>query len=341
MTELAPQLRPAVSFSRKVPVFAWDDGSALHLWRAANDKSTNQKTLPLGQGSRQWSLYEGDNDELQALWLASTVLGESALFTARIAPDLTLLRGPTTVSNLDTRDYAAAVLPSHNLLTLWVAHNLGLADTLYLQVIDAAGRPLQAIQIAKNAAHPALLVDPRGAVYVAWLEPALGNSWIVQFTTLTPDTLTVAPAVPAGLITLSAQSVLECLTMGADSAHVYLIWGEGSVIDGFAGRVQALSFAPVDPSSAVQFTIADGARWPSAASFTGGVAISLTTFRGARNAPAVAFLAPGKVLHLDQFPEVPGTMSQTVLLADSQTFTLAWSVLHDNGQTDLYETHSP
>lgn len=331
--ETSPQTRPTLLIQRKTLIFAWHDTTALNVARAGEQP----KKLPLGHTPRQWMMYAGRDDQVQVLWLDQTTPDESRLFTALLAPDLTLRRGPTEVSNADTSDFAAAALPSGELQTLWVNRNAGAVPSLYAQRIDSQGRPQTAKQIAKDAVHPALTVDAGGNLHAAWLEAGAGSLWTIHYAQYT-DEIGTQPATQAGLIKLDAGFALESFVIGTDATHVYIIWGEADVTEGFAGRVQALSFPMGDPTATVQFAPGDKLRWPSIPVLSAsGLAFGLTMFEGVHGTPAIAYLMPGKLAKLITVSEPSGTVGETALAASTdQTLYAAWTAFAENGTTGIY-----
>ena len=344
LADTSPQTQPALWIGHKRQIVA-EHSPTINLLTSGNPA----KALPLGHDVRQLALYGGNADTLHMTWLDQADLAhptDTRLFSAYLASDLTLLRGPTLISTAATLDYAALPLPSGALLTLWSSRVLSdpnSAATLTMQIIDPVGRPRPARTIAKNAAHPVLASDRTGHIDMAWLEPLSSHLWAIRFLQIKgePDeTSTLPTPTSIGLIQVEADHALETFALATDSAAVYALWGESDVRNA-DGTVWALSFVPDQPTQIVQFLVAEHARWPSVSVMpTDTLAIALTLSDQGHTVPAVAIVNHQQTVRLDRFAET-GTVSHTMLAADSnQVLALSWFAVQADGSTLLMLTRA-
>ncbi len=343
VAEVSPHMRPVFLLNQNDPVFLWHDGTVLHMQRLGK----SAKMLPLGRTPRQWSMYPAQNDQMLLLWIDQFSPDESRLYTALIAPDLTLVRGPTQVSNANTTDYAAAVLPQGDLQALWVSRADGVVPMLYAQTVDLQGRPQPALLLARNAIHPAITINPvRDYIYTAWLEPQIGNVWSIRsgFNLSTEDISAISGS-EVGLIKLKAGHVLESFVLGVDRQYLYYLWGDTDTSTGTIGSVQVLPVAPsrsLNDEPLHQFTLDGNLHWPSFPFATAiGQVLSLTAIKDGRAVPAVAHFEKGKLASLTTFPTVSGTLGATTLTSSlDQPLYLAWTVFDGSGSTGIYLTRT-
>src|ERR1700694_937079 len=136
--DVPPLTQCSLWISNATPILAWHDPQ----W-VVQISSGKPIKLPLGIDPRQGKLIGGDNGSVHLLWLDRAVdtPGEIRLMAAHLTASLSLDRGPTVISTLDTQEYSALALPSGSVLVLWTAHSSNPAAPLYMQVIDALGRP--------------------------------------------------------------------------------------------------------------------------------------------------------------------------------------------------------
>ena len=344
LANTSPQTQPALWIGHKTPIVA-EHSPTINLLTSGNPA----KVLPLGHDVRQLALYSGSADTLHMTWLDQADAAhptDTRLFSAYLASDLTLLRGPTLISTATTLDYAALPLPSGALLTLWTSRTSSdpnSAATLTMQIIDPVGRPRPARTIAKNAAHPALASDRSGHLDIAWLEPLSSHLWAIQFLQITgePDETSTLPIPTSiGLIQVEADHALETFTLATDSAAVYALWGESDVRNA-DGSVWALSFVPDQPAQIAQFLVAEHARWPSVSvTPTDTLAIGLTLIDQGHTVPAVTIVKHQQTVQIDRFAET-GTVSHTMLAADNdQKLALSWFAVQADGSTLLMLTRA-
>ncbi|MHB8626981.1 MAG: hypothetical protein ACYDEO_12345 [Aggregatilineales bacterium] len=353
----APILRPALTVSGDSTVLAWwntvgmGPTEGLTVVRVANRTIVQSLVLPLGHTPRALTLYPDAGGLVQALWLDSSDLpGETRLYDALIGSDLSLQRGPTLISSIDTIRYSAVTLPSHALAVTWAAHTGLAAEPLYLQTIDADGRPRAAIIISKDARHPALTIDGHGSLYIAWLEPQPDAIETVEFARYPDDftTLTaiesndspIPPATPIGIVALDPGSVLDGFALDVVAGYGYIAWANTSVSGQSETNsvVYALTFPLDQPTTARQITVAGDARWPDAlnspfADNDGALPISVTLANGT---PAVIWLGKGQVLRIDRFGSSSDTIEQSALTSSGDNLIAAWATLASNGAAHIY-----
>jgi hypothetical protein len=154
---------------------------------------------------------------LHLLWLDQSTNGDNHLFSALIGTDLTIQRGPISVSDRLTLRYAAVSGGDGSVWTAWSGGLLS-EPTLYTQLIDPEGRPRPAQQIATNADWPALVRTNGGALYAFWLSAADGQVYRARLAEGAAQDVTL---LSAGVRLLSGDR-LHNVSAGLDAANAYL-----------------------------------------------------------------------------------------------------------------------
>jgi hypothetical protein len=251
--------------------------------------------------------------------------GQSALtrlYAARFDSALTLVRGPVEVSTRDTRTFAAAPLKSGDLLTLWTANVPGQpAQPLYLQLIDGAGRPHTAAQIADDAAFVAVSSDGAGRLHAAWLEPQIGGVYAIRYAQIKDaglDSAVISAALVVGIVQLPADQIVERIRIGTTGQTVAIVWGSYAPTTE-RGTIRALLFEPQTAlrESTREILLAEDARWPAmpayqpvvqAGSTAAALPISLTQFVNGRGAfPALITLTNAGIASVVDFRTQAGS----------------------------------
>lgn len=315
--DTAPILHPAIFVDGRGLLAAWHDSTGFILAR-----DTGRVRLPLGDAPRQAALFGGQGTEVQLLWLdRKNPTGAAHLYTARIAADLTLLRGPTEVNALDTLDYAAIRLASDDLLTLWTAAVPGQPATpLTLQVIDSTGRPRTALRIAADATLPMLTSDSAGRLHAAWLEPQIGGVYAIRYATLSNqslDSALISGSVVVGMVAPPSGYIVESTALCSDDVRMYFIWSERER-ETDTGSIFALSFNS-DPIRQITLAAQNG-RWPSVLSLAGRCVVGYS----AGQMPTLITLRGGEIIGIERFGVAGRTITGSTLAAYNGVW-FAWA----------------
>jgi len=200
---------------------AWADsarGVVVQRRTLSADRLLTETILSGVSDARAVTLHHISDERLLVLWLARDPNGETRLFAATLAHDLTLTLAPAVISDAPTLRYTVTT----NGFGVWVVWSGGrIAEpSLYAQAVDAVGRAQVPTLLMQNADYPALATDPNGAFRLFWLR---AHDSTPHAATLTDGRLADVRALtsPAPL-TLSDR--LVSLHAAFDRTHGYLFW---------------------------------------------------------------------------------------------------------------------
>lgn len=269
-------------------------------------------------------LYPAGNDgAFYLLWLdrAGDV---TALYSAWIAPDLTIQRTAPVSDGLALR-YSA--IPD-GVGGLWVAWSGGLPSelTLYTRHIDAEGRPLDQFRVATNAEYPALIRTNDGGIYLFWVQAGqVMRAELVDGVPLVVDSITSA-------ISLAPGDRLYDFSAALDTTHAYIFWNvtraSGEIETWFTAGGLAAPFwnAPTRLMGAGD----DGTvalRWTAPAV---GQLDTLAVAAESAAGLGIAELRGGDVINYDLVvPDVYLIGTPALLIRTDGSRVLAWSVPED------------
>ncbi len=164
------------------------------------------------------TIYPGQLNYTHFLWLDAAEHGENRLYNALITPDLTVERGPTTISSAHTLRYTALSTGAGGLQIVWSGGLL--AETaLYYQTVDAAGRPGTPLELTLNADWPSLTRANDGTRHLVWLRPTDNRLF---YAILTETGLTQISEIT--LAHIEPDTRLINLQSALDASHVYVFW---------------------------------------------------------------------------------------------------------------------
>jgi hypothetical protein len=213
------------------PALVVSGGQLVAVWVGADDRGVHQDarrltdqglspivTLPLppthpyGQ-----QLIPGDSGSTHLLWLDADETGNTNLYSALLAPDLSVERGPVPVSEGLALNFSTVPDDAGGLWTAWSGGLLS-ETTLYVRRIDADGRPLlDKIAIASNADDPALIVTTEGKVWLFWLADG-------QLLRQRVDQEDTASQSLTGAVNLAAGDRLIDVSAALDASTAYFFW---------------------------------------------------------------------------------------------------------------------
>ncbi|MBI5669574.1 MAG: hypothetical protein HZC41_16350 [Chloroflexi bacterium] len=299
---------------------------------------------PFGQ-----QLFPAADDHLHLLWLDANAEGEPRLYTALLSPQLTVIRGPTVVS--DRRTLRFAVVPNAD-GSLWVVFSGGLMAEpgLFAAYVDAQGRPRQQVApVAANADWPSFAQGADGVV-LYWRRPADGRVFRASFHDGAADAVIATTAIP-----LAAGDRLESLAAAADRTHGYLFWNitraDGQVETGWASgawntgdwQAERLGVAIDDASpfitgfnTGTASTAGAGDQWARWASPPAGVYGVLPVAAQVGSALGVIYFQAGRIAGYQTIVENTSLIGLPAIRADRDLFLyLAWAQPNDSGSADL------
>ena len=360
LADVAPSDQVALWTDGDKTLVAWPGEPALPGIRIAdvNAADNSAKNLALGRVPRHLAMYSAADTLLHILWLDQTLPGETHLASALITTSGEIAREPAVVSNKPTAEYSAAAAPSGDVLTAWTTS--GNVSSLYLQLVDGAGRAHPSVYIAERASYPAVAIDADGNFHVSWLEAQTEQLWTIQHITFAsnalPDSDTVH-STPIGVIRLNKGEALEAYSLGSDATHIYCLWeiiGAGQdnqgQISGPRGSLGGLSF-PVGTVNGAQqilnFETTDiqgtSLRWLSVAALpepTLAVAVLLEKWDGQKwqSSPALLPLTSERAMEPQPiFAAETEAWSKPTLAADSNgLWYAAWMHLGADGGATVY-----
>jgi len=250
----------------EAPALALVDGSIVVAWVGTDtrgvhhdarmigtDGLTEVVTLPLPpRQPRAQQLLPGSSGAAQLLWLDADEGGTLRLYSALIStPGLTVIRGPTTVSDQPALRYAALPEPGGGMLVAW-AGGQPAEPSVTIQRIDNEGRPTEVIGHIQAANFPALL-RVGSVVQLYWLseENRAAYRTIIEGNRLqSPLRLTSSPSQAAGDLLLDLRA-------GTDRGFIYLFWNlaraDGACETWFASG--AADNPSMSPPTALKITV--------------------------------------------------------------------------------------
>ncbi len=214
------------------PALAVSGGQIVAAWVGADDRGLHQDarrlfagelgeivTLPLPPTHPYAQrLLPGSFGSSHLLWLDAAAEGTTNLYSAFLASDLTVERGPVSVSEGLALSYSAVEDGAGG---LWLAWSGGLLAefSVYVRRIDDEGRPLlEMTRLAENATDPALVRAADGSI---WLFYIAGGALLRQRLAPAGD----APAQPlTGAISLGAGDRLIDVRAALDATTAYFFW---------------------------------------------------------------------------------------------------------------------
>ncbi len=203
------------------------------LSAAASTEATVLPLPPVHPYAQQ--LYPAADQHSHLLWLDAHENGENRLYSALLTPQLSVQRGPTLITDNETRRYAALPAGNGELIAVWSGGLLA-EPSLYLQLIDRAGRPRPATRLTTDADWPALVRANDGTLYVFWLRPSDGS---LHQARITDDQLSASQPLDHHP-DLQPGDRLQGLHAALDMTHLYLFWNitrvDGSAETGWMTR---------------------------------------------------------------------------------------------------------
>jgi len=292
---------------------------------------------------------EGD---VHLLWLDADADSVVRLYSALIAPEMTVERGPTPISEETTRRYT--VMPNGD-GSLWTISSGGLAiePSLYAHWIDPQGRPrLEDIyQIARDADWPALTRANDSTIYLFWIRHTDGA--VMRSTLLDGIPENITPI--SETITLNPGDRLVNFSAGLDATHGYLFWnvrrGDGAAETWLtSGLLDTETWsAPVrlgfdrtkgNFESGFNSGAADAARggdnWLAWSAALAGQFDVLPVAAAHGGELGIAYLRGGAVVGYQAIVTVSGLIGLPALHTDRDRFVyLAWSEPNASGKANL------
>jgi hypothetical protein len=162
-------------------------------------------------------LLSGSGGGAHLLWLDQGDDGKTRLFSAFFVPDLTVQRGPVSVSDGLALAYSAVPDGQGG---LWVAWSGSLLAEMSVSVrrVDDAGRPLlEAVRIAEDAADPALLRAADGSVWLFWVAGGQLMRQRIDAASNSAEAMTSAISLAPGDRLIDVRAAL-------DSTTAYYFW---------------------------------------------------------------------------------------------------------------------
>jgi len=318
---------PALSVfeDRLTAVWVGADAAGVHhdARQVVNGESSPVTVLPLPPTyPYDQRLYPAADGALYLLWLdrAGDV---TALYSAWIAPDLTILR---TAPVSDGRALRYSAVPD-GAGGLWVAWSGGLLSepTVYTRHIDAEGRPLDQFRVAADAEYPALTRTHDGLIYLFWLQAGqVLRARLEDGIPVDTESLTSA-------ISLAPGDRLYDVNIGLDRTQAYLFWNVTRASGAIETWYTSGEFDAAFWNAPTRFllTLDDAQteskplRWASPA-----VGQSDTLWVAAESAAGlgIAELRGGVVVGYEVIvPDVYLIGTPTLLIRPDQTHVLAWS----------------
>jgi hypothetical protein len=287
---------------------------------------------------------------IHLLWLDADAEGETRLFTALIAADGVVERGPTSVSDRHTFRYAVIPNGDGSLWVLWVGEPVA-EPVLYAQYMDSLSRPRQPLRLLSDADWPALSWISSG-IDLYWMQASTGQ---INRGSFADGSLTNMQVVSSG-IALASGDRLSGLNAASDHAHRYVFWNltrangqfetwiaANRIGDSTWGPPQRLgiewttkSFVETGYNGGWAFPARLGERWLSwAAPVTGQLETLPVAALQGRNL-VLLFLRAGELVGYQNITPVTNLIGPPILLTDRDLHLyLAWAEPTPAGYANL------
>ena len=220
---------PALVFSGENVIAAWVGADERGVHQDARLITPNEMsaaiTLPLPPTHPYAQrLIPGANRRSHLFWLDANATGQTTLYSALLAPDLSVERGPVAVSEGLATAYSAVPDGAGG---TWAAWSGGMIAemAIYARQSDNEGRPLATITIAPRGEQPALVRTAEGEVWLFWL--ANGGLMRQRLASQNEADQASKAAMLTGTISLAAGDQLvntRAAPDGADGTSAYFFW---------------------------------------------------------------------------------------------------------------------
>lgn len=213
----APAL--AISGNRLVAVWLGVDERGIHqdARRLIDGRAETTVTLPLPpRRPYAQALIPGLPGQTHLLWLDTDETAQNRLYSALLAADLSVIRGPVAVSEGLALEFSTV---TDNAGGLWSAWSGGMIaePTVYVRRSDEEGRPLLQTTTISMGQHPALLRAPDGAIWLFWLNNGELNRQRLGLPNEASQSLT-------GTISLVPGDQLVNVRAALDTTSAYFFW---------------------------------------------------------------------------------------------------------------------
>jgi hypothetical protein len=161
-------------------------------------------------------LYPASDGSLFLLWLDRGADDATTLYSAWIAPDLSVRRTTPVSDGLALR-YAAVPDGQGGLWTAWSGGILS-ELTLYVRHLDAEGRPLDQARITANAEYPAMTRADDGTILLFWIQAGqVYRARLDEGRAVDGQGITSA-------VSLAPGDRLHDFSAALDATHAYVFW---------------------------------------------------------------------------------------------------------------------
>ncbi|MEP7292490.1 MAG: hypothetical protein ABI835_11940, partial [Chloroflexota bacterium] len=211
------------------PALALSGGDLIAAWVGSDERGVHQDARRVGGNSTGaittlplppthpygQQLIPGMNGHTHLLWLDANESGQTTLYSALLASDLSVERGPVSVSEGLALAYSAVADGAGGIWTAW-SGGLMAEMAVYVRRSDDEGRPLQTTTLAAAGEHPALVRTNTGEIWLFWLaDGALMRQRVEPSTEAQPLT---------GTISLAPGDQLVNLQAALDASSAYFFW---------------------------------------------------------------------------------------------------------------------
>ncbi len=215
---------PALWVQNNIRIAAWigaDEAGVHHDARLLINNALGETvTLPLPpQQPYSQHLLPAANEKYHLLWLDTHHNDELRLFTALLNPDLSIARGPVTVSDHKTHRFTVMGLGDGRALTLWSGGSPA-EPGIFMQIISARGIPQAPQPLLTNADWPTLLQANDGTRHLVWLDT---ESQQLQYGVLADEMIHSGISITNG-VNFTTGLRLHALHLALDFTHIYIFW---------------------------------------------------------------------------------------------------------------------
>lgn len=225
-----PSLLLAQAQQADAPALVLNGSNLIAAWVGGDERGIHQDarrfvdgtlrdavTLPLPP-TRPYAqvLVAGLPGQTHLLWLDADEAGLTRLYTALLATDLSVIRGPVAISDGLALEFSTVTDGAGGLWSAW-SGGMVAEPLIYVRRSDDEGRPLLQTMTIGSGEHPALLRGADGVVWSFWL----GNGELRRQRVDTPNATAQSLT---GTISLTPGDQLVNVRAALDATSGYFFW---------------------------------------------------------------------------------------------------------------------
>ncbi|MEL7435285.1 MAG: hypothetical protein AAFN11_15160, partial [Chloroflexota bacterium] len=244
--------------------------------------------------------------------------------------------GPVVLSDQPTRNYSVVPTDDNLFRVVW-SGGLGQTTNLYLNQVDAFGRPFGGGRLRIGGDYPALLRAIDGTVHLFWLEDNGRDAYSATFNESNDPVLTDIQRVVTANI--SGTDIIEHFSLAYDGETVTLIWHVRRVNNTRLVITSSASLANASDASA--YTAPEPLRLPDDTVVqwltpTNSPESNLPVAVHDGRTLSFAQMTDGQLTHIEQLVETGSLIGAPAIASSPRTLALSWAQPSGAGYANLF-----